>query len=33
MTLGDFEPEAGQAVDAYIWLQGRVVDFDQGPQQ
>ena len=33
MTLGDFEPEAGQAIDAYIWLQGRVIDMDQGPQQ
>lgn len=33
MILGDFEPEAGQAIDAYIWLQGRVIDFDQGPQQ
>ncbi|MDD4700936.1 MAG: hypothetical protein PHI96_01825 [Desulfovibrio sp.] len=33
MVLGDLEPEAGQAIDAYIWLQGRIIDIDEGPQQ
>ncbi|MGE9984664.1 hypothetical protein [Desulfovibrio sp. SGI.169] len=33
MTLGDFEPEKGQEVDAYVWLQARIIDIDQGPQQ
>lgn len=31
MVLGDFEPELGQQVDAYVWLQGRVIDFE--PQE
>lgn len=33
MVLEDFEPEKGQEVDAYIWLQGRIIDIDQGSQQ
>ena len=33
MVLGDFEPEKGQEVDAYVWLQARIIDIDQGPQQ
>ena len=33
MVLGDYEPEAGHEVDAYVWLQGRIIDIDQGPQQ
>lgn len=32
MVLKDYEPKAGDEIDAYIWLQGRVIDFDpQGP--
>lgn len=33
MVLGDFVPEKGQEVDAYVWLQGRIIDMDEGPQQ
>lgn len=33
MVLGDYEPEKGQDIDAYVWLQGRIIDMDQGPQQ
>ena len=33
MVLGDYEPEVGHEVDAYVWLQGRIIDMDQGPQQ
>ena len=33
MVLGDYEPEVGHEVDAYVWLQGRIIDIDQGPQQ
>lgn len=33
MVLGDYEPQKGEAVEAYVWLQGRVIDIDQGPQQ
>ena len=33
MVLGDLEPEAGMAIDAYIWLQGRIIDIDEAPQQ
>ena len=33
MVLGDYEPEAGDDVDAYVWLQGRIIDFDEGPKQ
>ncbi len=33
MALGDFEPEKGQEVDAYVWLQARIIDIDQGQQQ
>lgn len=28
MVLGDYEPEAGDEIDAYVWLQGRIIDFD-----
>lgn len=28
MVLGDYEPKVGDEVDAYVWLQGRVIDFD-----
>ena len=33
MTLGDYEPEVGHDIDAYVWLQGRIIDIDEGPQQ
>ena len=33
MVLGEYEPEAGDEIDAYVWLQGRIIDIDQGPQQ
>lgn len=33
MVLGDYVPEKGQEVDAYVWLQGRIIDMDNGPQQ
>ena len=25
--------EVGHEVDAYVWLQGRIIDFDREPQQ
>ena len=28
-VLGDLEPKKGMEIDAYVWLQGRVIDFDQ----
>ena len=28
MVLGNYEPQVGDEVDAYVWLQGRVIDFD-----
>ncbi|MDR3361809.1 MAG: hypothetical protein LBO64_03065 [Desulfovibrio sp.] len=28
-VLGDFVPEAGKEVDAYVWLQGRIIDFEE----
>ena len=28
MVLKDYEPKAGDEIDAYVWLQGRVIDFD-----
>ncbi len=28
MVLGEYEPKAGDEIDAYVWLQGRVIDFD-----
>ena len=33
MVLGEYEPAVGDEVDAYVWLQGRIIDIDQGPQQ
>lgn len=33
MVLGDYEPKEGEDVDAYVWLQGRVIDMDEAPQQ
>lgn len=33
MVLGDYEPQVGHEIDAYVWLQGRIIDIDQGPQQ
>ena len=33
MACGDYEPEVGHEVDAYVWLQGRIIDFDREPQQ
>ena len=33
MVLGDYEPQKGEEVDAYVWLQGRVIDIDEAPQQ
>ena len=29
MTLGDYEPEVGHDIDAYVWLQGRIIDIDE----
>lgn len=31
--LGDYEPKVGDEVDAYLWLQGRVMDMDTGEAQ
>ena len=31
MVLGEYQPKAGEDVDLYVWLQGRVIDFD--PQE
>lgn len=28
MVLKDYEPKAGDEIDAYVWFQGRVIDFD-----
>lgn len=28
MALGNYEPAVGDEIDAYVWLQGRVIDFD-----
>ena len=28
LTLGELEPVAGMNIDAYVWLQGRIIDFD-----
>lgn len=28
-VLGDYIPEKGQEIEAYIWLEGRVIDMDQ----
>ena len=28
-VLKDFEPKAGDEIDAYVWLQGRVTDQDE----
>ena len=28
MVLGDYSPKEGDEVDAYVWLQGRVIDMD-----
>lgn len=33
MVLGGYEPEKDHEVDAYIWLQGRIIDMDEAPQQ
>lgn len=33
MVLGDYDPQKGDEVDAYVWLQGRVIDLDTAPQQ
>lgn len=33
MVLRDYEPQKGDEVDAYVWLQGRVIDLDQAPPQ
>ena len=33
MILGDYEPEVGHEVDAYVWLQGRIIDIEESPQQ
>ncbi len=32
-VLRDYEPKTGDEVDAYVWLQGHVIDMDEGPQQ
>ena len=28
MVLKDYEPQPGDEIDAYVWLQARVIDFD-----
>ena len=28
-VLRDYEPKAGEEIDAYVWLQGRVTDQDE----
>ena len=33
MILGDYDPEVGHEVDAYVWLQGRIIDIEESPQQ
>ena len=33
MILGEYEPEVGHEVDAYVWLQGRIIDIEESPQQ
>lgn len=33
MVLGDYQPQKGDAVEAYVWLQGRIIDIDTGMQQ
>lgn len=33
MVLGDYEPQKGDEVDAYVWLQARIIDLDQHPMQ
>ncbi|MBQ9452605.1 MAG: hypothetical protein IJU65_04850 [Desulfovibrio sp.] len=32
MVLGDYIPQKGEEVDAYVWLQGRVIDMDETVQ-
>jgi hypothetical protein len=32
-VLGEYEPQKGDAVDAYVWLQGRIIDIDETPEQ
>ena len=32
-VLKDFDPKAGDEIDAYVWLQGRVIDMDESPAQ
>ncbi len=27
-VLGEYEPKVGDEIDAYVWLQGRIIDFD-----
>ena len=33
MVLRDYDPQEGDEVDAYVWLQGRVIDMDESPAQ
>ena len=33
MVLRDYEPQVGDEVDAYVWLQGRIIDMDESPAQ
>ncbi len=30
--LKDYEPQVGHEIDAYMWLQGRIMDMDQSPE-
>lgn len=30
-VLGDYEPEEGDEVEAYVWLEGRIIDLDGAP--
>ncbi len=32
-VLKDYEPKVGDEIDAYIWLQGRIMDFEPDTQQ
>lgn len=32
-VLGDFRPEKGDEIEALVWMQGRIIDLDQGAAQ
>ncbi|MDO5483303.1 MAG: hypothetical protein Q4F27_00175 [Desulfovibrionaceae bacterium] len=33
LALGEYDHQKGDEVDAYVWLQARVIDLDESPQQ